>query len=179
MSSIVARGEPPHIALARQQILVGGLPALDELRALARTGCQTLVNVSGTALADLHGQPAVSPFVLHEHGFSDLFSRHPMLVGPGVDDPGLFLDEFLPEQQNSFFLGVQAACDSLSAYRSIFVFCHHGVGRSPAVALAVMRCAWGWPLPKALVAVRAIRPQAHISGLSVSASAWALGRLQT
>lgn len=164
--------------LATQMLRIGGLPDKAYLRHLAEDGYLHLINVSGSALRDIHGDQAVAAFTLHEYGFSDQFSLHPMLEGSFDDTPGFFLSQFLPEHQGYFLKAVVSGVESLKAHKSVSVFCHHGVGRSPAVALALMRCVWQWSLPISIQAVQKIRPQAHLSQLSVSASSWALNRLK-
>lgn len=163
--------------LASQMLRIGGLPGKPDLRELANEGYLHLVNVSGSSLRDIHGERTTAAFTLSEYGFSDHFSAHPLLDGSPQDTPGFFLSQFVPEQQENFLKAVAAGVKSVSTYKSVAIFCHHGVGRSPAVALALMRCAWKWPLPVALQAVQQIRPQAHLSHLSVSASSWVLNRL--
>lgn len=164
--------------LASQMLKIGGLPDKAHLRDLAGDGCLHLINVSGTTLGDIHGAQAVAAFTLSEYGFSDHFSSHSMVDEHFDDTPGFFLSQFVPEQQENFLKAVAFGVKSITAHKSVSIFCHYGVGRSPAVALALMRCVWHWPLPTALQAVRQIRPQAHLSHLSVSASSWVLNRLK-
>lgn len=168
----------PQAMLAGQLLNIGGIPDKHHLRQMALGGWLHLVNISGSSLRDIYGDNAVAAFTLKEYRFSDHFSAHPILNSQPEDTPQLFLSEFLPEQQEHFLRAVAFIVQSVKAYRSVSVFCHYGVGRSPAVALAVMRCAWKWPLPIALQIVQQLRPQAHLSLLSVSASSWALSRLK-
>lgn len=159
-----------RLRLAKNLVLMGGLPSKDELRHMAINGCANLVNVSGASLASIHGVQAVSPFTLHEYLFSDLFSRHEIITDFSRDDTALFYREFPADQQQSYLQSVNAVSLHLRTHQTVALFCHHGVGRSPAVALAAMRCVWGWTANEAAQAVRQIRPQAHLSALSLSAS---------
>lgn len=170
----------------RQQLQIGGLPSPKELREMGQQGCLTLVNVSGLQLAQMYPAQVLAGFDLHEFAFSDLFSRSlPGASGAtGVaeaaaaqhDEPGAFVAAFTPEQQEQFRQSVVSLRKQLASYRSIYLFCHYGIGRSPAVALAALRSVWGMPLQQAISTVRSLRPQAHISALSVSASNWVQAR---
>lgn len=159
-------------------INISDLPSRGKLRQLAQDGCLTLVNLSGSSLKEMYGEKVVSAFTLSEYSFSDFFSQREIFGGVEIDDPSLFINTFTPEQQENFLMGVQAAVACVRKFNSVSLFCHHGVGRSPAVALSLMLCAWNWSITDAVDAIRQIRPQAHISDLSVSASSWAKNRLR-
>ncbi len=168
----------PSTAL-QHQLRIGGLPSPQELREMGQSGCLTLVNVSGLQLAQMYPAQVLAGFDLHEFAFSDLFSHGaPGTHGPWADDPGAFVAAFSPEQQEQFRLSVVSLRKQLASYRTVYLFCHYGIGRSPAVALAALRSVWGMPLQKAIDAVRSLRPQAHISALSVSASHWVQARIR-
>jgi hypothetical protein len=159
-----------RLLLAKNLLSIGALPSTDELRGMAIKGCTHLVNVSGASLVSIHGAQALSPFVLREYLFSDLFSQHEIIGDFSQGDASLFEAEFSPQQQLNYLASVNTLNQRLRAYQTVALFCHHGVGRSPAVALGAMRCAWGLTAQEAAAVIRQIRPQAHLSALSLSAS---------
>ncbi|TAG28026.1 MAG: hypothetical protein EAZ37_03205 [Burkholderiales bacterium] len=151
---------------------IQGLPYPDELARLAKTGRLHLVNVSGNSLLEIYPELNLHGFELTETTFSDLFTQHPMIDRMSHPSSVDFVRCFPLEQQMAFKLAVSAACDILRTGSCGRVFCFHGVGRAPAVTLAALRCAWNLPLSDAVELIKIIRPQAHISELSLSAAQW-------
>lgn len=158
-------------------VKIEGLPSIGQLHAYALQGRLSLVNAAGVSLHDFHPVHSLSPFELHEYIFSDLFSQRAIVGNQAVihADPREFTDAFSVQQQDQFRQAAHMLIRQLQRHRSCVVFCHHGVGRSPAVALAALHTLWQIPLPEAARTIRQVRPQAHLSSLSFSAAAWLAG----
>lgn len=159
-------------------VRIESLPSIQELHGYATQGRLSLVNAAGVSLRDIHPASALSPFELHEFVFSDLFSQRAIAEDLQAADAHEFLEAFTPNQQTQFRQAVQALTWHLVRFRSCVVFCHHGVGRSPAVALATLHTLWKIPIGEAAALVRTVRPQAHLSSLSSSAAAWMASQIQ-
>ncbi len=155
-------------------ISIGGLPSEAEIQALFLRGVQALVNVSGIKLAELYPEQRYDCWDLNEYFFSDIFSSDQDIcsLDAGVSQPERFSASASPFQQQQVLQSVQAVSRVLRNHESVHIFCHHGVGRSPVVALAAICHVWHLPLAQAIAVVEGLRPQCRITAMSVAASQW-------
>jgi hypothetical protein len=150
---------------------IGGLPSEPELAALYQSGRRRLVNVSGASLVELYGKDAMACFELSEFTFSDVFSEPLGEIDPR-DDRRPYTITAPVADQIQFRLAVNALAKHLSRMHGTYVFCRQGVGRAPAVSLAAIHGLWSVPMAQAVGVVMDLRPQAMITGLSISAGRW-------
>lgn len=156
-------------------ISIGSLPTVIELQSLFKQGIQHLVNVSGIKLAELYPEQNLACFNIHEFIFSDLFSKYDLINHVNElnqIDKSLFFEKFNPAQQIQFKIAVITTIQLLKEYRSVHVFCHHGVGRSPAVSFAAFHLLLQPSLLETLKVIESIRPQAKITTMTISSSYW-------
>ena len=151
-------------------VTIGGLPSVTEIGALGRRGIVNLVNVSGIPLSSLYDPLALAKFRIDEQRFSDIFST----------DSAQELTSALPETFSSqsvalpraFGIAVASVIGAWRQGNSVFLFCHQGVGRAPAVALAAIHSGFKVPLEDAAAIVEKMRPQALVTNMSRAAANW-------
>ncbi|MBH1969835.1 dual specificity protein phosphatase family protein [Moraxellaceae bacterium AER2_44_116] len=155
-------------------ISIGGLPTEAEINTLFLRGVRSLVNVSGVKLSDVYPEQRWDCWSLNEYFFSDIFSS--ALDIAAIEDmahqSSFFEETANPEHRQQFLQSVQALSHILLNHESVHVFCHHGVGRSPAVTLAAICQVWSLSLPEAISLVQKLRPQCRITSMSIAASRW-------
>lgn len=153
---------------------ISGLPSLNELQGYFRQGIHCFVNVSGIPLVELYPHANLACWHQYEFGFSDIFSADDDINGEQTFDysPERFIAATTDSQRQQFLTAVTALCYCLKHYQSVHVFCHHGVGRSPAVSFAAICLWWNLPLNQALAIIEKLRPQARLTKMTLSATLW-------
>lgn len=159
-----------QLALISPLLTIGGLPSMAEIGALGRKGIISLVNVSGIPLSSLYDPLALSKFRIDEQRFSDIFSTNSAQELPST------LPEVFSAQPvalpRAFGIAVASVIGAWRQGNSVYLFCHQGVGRAPAVALAAIHFGFKIPLEDATAIVEKMRPQALVTNMSLAAANW-------
>lgn len=161
----------PRLLACRGLLRIGGIPARATIRELHHAGFHDWVNVSGVDIAAIHPGPALQAFRIHAFAFADRFSAHPPADIPAHPAPDP-LRHWPAEERAQYRAAVTTAVACLRARRPLFVFCHYGQGRSPAVSLAALHLAWAYSLDQARECVAWLRPQAKIGPVTLAAARW-------
>jgi len=131
-------------------ITISGLPSIDQLHRFVRKGGTDLLNVSGTGLYSLYGVGVLNRLALYEYRFPDVFS-------------GDRCTNTLNQLQSQSYCAAVRTLTTLLKYRhSVHVFCHRGIGRSPAVSCAAF-IELGYQPNFALQQVRSLAGQTTIN----------------
>jgi len=158
---------------------LGGIPPKSRIVTLNRAGHCQWVNVSGVDIQAIYPSAALRCFTIHNFMLHDVFSSFPQLSSTQtvpLVSPSLFTSVCTRvEEQQQFRHAVDATCECLSKRQPLFIFCYYGQGRSPAVAFSALRHALGFSLERARACVTGLRPQAHISAVTIAAARWYAG----
>lgn len=161
---------------------VGPLPSTADLRALERWGCRDLVNVSGIDLRRSHPRLEDHGLRLRQYRFRDVFTPAPGLDAATLaryDDPAPQIDYMrsaTDDERAEFLSATRAVAASLRRQRPVYLCCHRGQGRSPAVAAAALHSVYPLPAGHRWRAVMTVAPGAHISPVTLAAAAWYLAQ---
>ncbi|PTQ89275.1 hypothetical protein [Agitococcus lubricus] len=159
----------------KNMIFISSLPTFIELQILFYQGLKELINVSGIDLDKIYPQYNLSYFNEHTFIFSDLFSKAKTIESFAeleALNSTLFKEHFNIEQQQAFKSAVYKAIELLYLNKSLYIFCHQGVGRSPAVSFAALTLYYQLPMSESLKMIHAMRPQAKITTMTISATYW-------
>lgn len=142
---------------------ISALPTRASLTVFRTLGFSQLVNVSGTSMAHLYSERDLSGFNVAEFPFIDAFSTaiHAAAITEVLGPDGLLQVK----------MAVQHSALQLRLNQRVMVFCHLGVGRSPAVSTMALMLARRWPAEEALRVVLKLRPRAVLNqGLAAFAT---------
>jgi hypothetical protein len=158
----------------RGVLRVGGLPTLEELHDFRDAGRTRVINASGASLRDIYGDVALRGLEISEYFFSDVFSEPVFGAPPPISNAAgeIYLSLSSAEHRDHFMRAVDDVVRAVTAMRSTYLFCRQGVGRAPCVALTSLHAMVGGNMSGCQRIVRALRPQAVLSDVSLSAARW-------
>lgn len=161
------------------RLRIGGIPTRADLKMLSGAGIQQLINVSGVGLGQIYADDALDTFTLNEFFFSDVFSEGRTL-NPAILEimsAAAFCEAMSETMRAEFIAAVQVVGDCLCGEKAIYLFCHRGVGRSPAVAVAALVYAMHVAVSDAIAMVMQVRGCAEITEMTLSSVSYALEAL--
>lgn len=163
------------------KLRIGEIPSVAELKRLSDSGVTALVNVSGAALGEIYPNGELVAFSLSEFVFSDVFSDakpYDAIAGDAISGD-LFAGRVVPEMREGFVCAAQRVYECVCEDRPTYVFCHRGVGRSPAVVLAGLALTTRFTMSEAVNIVMHLRASASITSMTLSGAYFARQSLRS
>lgn len=159
------------------RLRIGALPSPDELAALTGAGYRGLLNVSGIDLEEMYPGSTLCPFKLMQFTFVDVFSAAPAWSADTNINAELYTNASSTVDQQQFLAAVKVLTQWLAGDAAVFICCHRGEGRSPAVTSAGLLCVYGGVISDVFSYVSNLRPQAKLTAITAAAMTWAQRQL--
>ena len=139
---------------------ISALPTRSSLVLFRTLGFTELINVSGSDTSSLYTASDLAGMVYADFFFADVFSSS--------NEAATIIEKMSPRGMHEIKSAVVHAAACLREQRRVMVFCHLGVGRSPAVSVMALMLARHCSAEEAVHVVMRLRPNAAISGAVVA-----------
>ncbi len=134
---------------------ISALPTRSSLRLFKTLGFTDLVNVSGSATENLYLAADLDGLAFSDYPFADVLST----AGAVTE----IVEKLGPAGLLEFKKAATQTASCLQQQRRVIVFCHLGVGRSPAVSTIALMLGRGYSLDEAVDVIVKLRPEAVLS----------------